>query len=73
MIVTPKDAETARRLLDEAEKQGLPVSVVKVAPEGFDVPDSVANPPKAKPEPKPEPSEDKPAPRPRRSSRSKKE
>lgn len=48
MIVTPKDTATAKRLLAEAEKQGLDPSVVVVADDGFDVPESVANPPKPK-------------------------
>lgn len=52
MIVTGKDTATAKRLLAEAKKQGLPASVVKVTDDGFDVPDSVANPPKPKAEPK---------------------
>lgn len=54
MIVKGKDAATAKRLIAEAKKQGLPASVVKVADEGFDVPDTVAEPPKPKPEPKAE-------------------
>jgi len=76
MIVKGKDAATAKRLIAEAKKQGLPASVVKVADEGFDVPDTVAEPPKPKPEPKPEPKAEEPtAPTSTRSrrSRSKKE
>lgn len=49
MIVTPKDGDTARRLLAEASKQGLSPDVVKVVDDGYDVPDSVASP--SKPEP----------------------
>lgn len=53
MIVTPKDAATAKRLLAEAAKQGLDPSVVVVTDDGFDVPDSVAEPPKPKPKAEP--------------------